>query len=154
MTSAPEHLPPEYSVSTGWCLLEPRGLEEDCIMHCRSYRSIRCLWNSTFVPCAFERERERGLLLHTPTFPARPWADGSETFSPFLSFTHRRFFVEGRDRLHSGEIPRLRRLRRSGRRRFMRLLLTLLFATEAPRKILFASLKAFFIVGAGREEGK
>ena len=83
MTSAPEHLPPEYSVSTSLCLLV-RGASKDCIMHCRRYHNIHCLWNSRFVPCAFDCDAERGLLLHTPTFSARPGADGLETFSLFF----------------------------------------------------------------------
>lgn len=60
------------------------GLEKDCIMHCRRYHNIHCLWNSRFVPCAFDCDAERGLLLHTPTFSARPGADGLETFSLFF----------------------------------------------------------------------
>lgn len=53
-------------------------------MHCRRYHNIHCLWNSRFVPCAFDCDAERGLLLHTPTFSAHPGADGLETF--FLFF--------------------------------------------------------------------
>lgn len=61
-----------------------RGPWKDCIMHCRRYHNIHCLWNSRFVPCAFDCDAERGLLLHTPTFSAHPGADGLETF--FLFF--------------------------------------------------------------------
>ena len=57
---------------------------KDCIMHYRRYRNIHCLWNSRFVPCAFDCDAERGLLLHTPTFSARPGVDGLETFALFF----------------------------------------------------------------------
>lgn len=63
-----------------WC----PGPWKDCIMHCRRYHNIHCLWNSRFVPCAFDCDAERGLLLHTPTFSARPGVDGLETFSLFF----------------------------------------------------------------------
>lgn len=62
-------------------------------MHCRRYHNIHCLWNSRFVPCAFDCAAERRLLLHTPTFSARPGVDGLETF--FLFFTHHCFFKDG-----------------------------------------------------------
>lgn len=57
------------------------GHWKDCLMHCGRYHNIHCLWNSRFVPCAFDCDAERGLLLHTPTSSARPGADGLETFA-------------------------------------------------------------------------
>lgn len=60
------------------------GSWKDCIMHCRRYHNIHCLWKSRFVPCAFDCDAERRLLLHTPTFSARPGVDGLETFSLFF----------------------------------------------------------------------
>lgn len=72
-----------------------RGPWKDCIMHCRRYHNIHCLWNGRFVPCAFDCDAERGLLLHTPTFSARPGADGLETFSLFFYSSLLFFFFQG-----------------------------------------------------------
>lgn len=66
-------------------------------MHCRRYHNIHCLWNSRFVPCAFDYDAERGLLLHTPTFSARLGADGLETFSLFF-YSSLLFFFFFKDR--------------------------------------------------------
>lgn len=82
------------------------GPWKDCIMHCRRYHNIHCLWNSRFVPCAFDYDAERGLLLHTPTFSARLGADGSEPFSLFF-YSSLLLFFKDRDWRYSVLNPRL-----------------------------------------------
>lgn len=89
MTSAAQHLPPESSVSTSLRLLRLGGLEPI---------AFGAAGDIIAFPVPGERgsEGERGLLLHTPTFPARPGAAALETVS-FLYSSLPFFFLFPKD---------------------------------------------------------
>lgn len=105
MTSAAEHLPPEYSVSTSLCLLMLGGLEEIALCTAGDVLTfIACGTGDLFpVPLtAMQREREReDYCSTTPTFSARLGADGLETF--FLFFYSSLLFQGRRPEMFSAK---------------------------------------------------
>lgn len=103
MTSDPEHLQTESSVSTSFCLQElgdsegrakrrrEKGKNKNCIIRCRSYCDHAVAAAADLLAAsltAMQRETRRGRTAdcHTPTYSARPGADALQTFFPFSLF--------------------------------------------------------------------
>lgn len=83
-----------------------RGLEEIALCTAGDIITfIACGTADLFPVPLTAMQRERGLLLHTPTFPARPGADGLETLSLFF---YSSLLFQGHW-IYSALNPRLRR---------------------------------------------